>query len=132
MRYHNVCAEFDVDVIEKFTSKLVPNQQISKGDGIRGVKLMHDIYIAYLQHFLTFFIVSCHCKTWSRLTGDNIKICFDYSSRLGSTTVMGEVTRGHPGQIAWRRHELYSFKVFHVLKNNKLDDHIKNNRKIML
>ena len=28
MRYHNVCAEFDADVIEKFMSELVPpNQQ---------------------------------------------------------------------------------------------------------
>ena len=45
MRCHNVCAEFDVDVIEKFTSELVPNQQISKGDGRRGVKLMHMTYI---------------------------------------------------------------------------------------
>jgi hypothetical protein len=26
MRYHNVCAEFDADVIEKFMSELVPPQ----------------------------------------------------------------------------------------------------------
>ena len=44
MRYHNVCAEFDADVIEKFMSELVP-PPISKGDGIRGVKLMMLVYV---------------------------------------------------------------------------------------
>ena len=43
MRYRNVCAEFDADVIEKCMSELVPNQQRR---WYRGVKLMMLVYVA--------------------------------------------------------------------------------------
>ncbi|CAB3995077.1 Hypothetical predicted protein [Paramuricea clavata] len=119
MRYDNVCAEFDADVIEKCMSELVPNQQRRWYKG--GVKLMMLVYVVF--------------HVTAKLDPNLLGILKFVSTTLPDLNQLPLWARLQ-GQIERRRHKLYYFKVFHVLKNNKLDYHITCliavNRNIML